>query len=472
MGGEHTQPPPDQFGGTQVRDDGKGPLLVSHRQRFVVVEGLDQGIEREFTGERVTIGTAHSNDFVLSDLTVSRNHCEVAVEGSRYVLRDLESTNGTTLNGTSILEAVLSPGSRIRVGETELLFEPRKKWERVSESKIDHFGELYGTSGVMRSVFGLLAKVAPTSLSVVISGETGTGKELAARALHHKSARNHKPFVVVDCGAISHNLIESELFGHERGAFTGADRARVGAFELADGGTVFLDEIGELPIELQPKLLRVLERKETKRLGSSSTTHVNVRVLAATHRHLIKMIQESTFREDLYYRLAEVVIKLPPLRSRKEDVPLLAERMVRAQTDAQQQRVLGLAPDAVQELQSRQWPGNVRELRNVIKRACALASSEYLSLQDIRVSAGLTAGSERPAALSSGGAGTVSISDELPIKEAREKWLAPIEKEYLLRLLRRCDGNLDSAADQAGLHRKSLERLLRQHNIKASSLRK
>jgi len=467
-------PTQEGFRGTQVRDDGKGPMLVAHRQRLVVVEGQDRGLEREFSSTRVSIGTSLSNDFVITDTTVSRAHCEIVIDRDRYLLRDLHSTNGTSVNGTPVMEAYLSPGARIRIGETEMLFEPKKKWERIPESKLDHFGELYGRASVMRSVFGLMARVGPTDLSCIIHGETGTGKELAAHAVHCVSHRADKPFVVVDCGAISHNLIESELFGHERGAFTGADRARAGAFELADGGTIFLDEIGELPLGLQPKLLRALERREVKRLGASASLVVNVRVIAATHRDLLGMIRDNLFREDLYYRLAEVVLKLPPLRSRKEDIPLLAERIVREQLRSNGASPIGIAPDALSELQGRPWPGNVRELRNVIRRAVALSSSQYLTLDELKTSWGASpSGAPMPndADNNSSASAATPIGDELPIKEAREQWVAPMEKEYLSRLLQRCDGDLDAAAEQAGLHRKSLERLLRQHGIKASALK-
>ncbi|MCA9580506.1 MAG: sigma 54-interacting transcriptional regulator, partial [Myxococcales bacterium] len=247
--------PTVNFRGTQVRDDGQGPVLLSHRQKVLVVAGPDQGKEQEVEGTRVTIGTAPSNDLQLRDHTVSRRHCEISVRNDRYYIRDLDSTNGTLLNGTPVVEGILSPGARIRLGDTEIIFEPKKKWERVTES--DSFGQLKGSSQTMRGVFAMLAKVAATELSCVLVGETGTGKELAARGIHENSARSKKPFIVVDCGAVSKTLISSELFGHEKGAFTGADRQRQGAFEAADGGTIFLDEVGELPLDLQPQLLRV-----------------------------------------------------------------------------------------------------------------------------------------------------------------------------------------------------------------------
>jgi DNA-binding NtrC family response regulator len=325
----------------------------------------------------------------------------------------------------------------------------------------------------MRAVFAMLAKVAATDLSCILVGETGTGKELAARALHDASVRGPKPFVVVDCGAVTKNLIESELFGHEKGSFTGADRQRVGAFEHADAGTIFLDEIGELPIDLQPKLLRALERREIKRLGAARHVEVDVRVIAATHRDLPAMIRKKEFREDLYYRLAEVVVDLPPLRDRREDIPLIAQRIVNEHA-SQGSVVRAVSPDALKDLAGRPWPGNVRELRNVLRRAIAMAQRELIQVEDLRA-----LGAERVSNLPPGGGGTVDlegqpigdVGDDLPIKEARERWVAPMEREYLVRLMRRCNGDLDKAAADAGVHRKSLERLLRQHGLKASDLR-
>ncbi len=457
------------FRGTQVRDDGTGPVLLEHRHRLLVSEGPDRGVEVEIPATKLTIGTADSNDLVLSDTTVSRRHCIVAVEGERYVLRDLDSTNGTEVDGTPVREAFLSPGARIRLGDTEIIFQPRKKWERVDVSRADHFGGLYGTTDSMRRVFALLAKLASTDLTCILSGETGTGKELAARAIHEHSPRAGKPFVVVDCGAISDNLIESELFGHERGAFTGADRQRIGAFEAAHEGTVFLDEIGELPIELQPKLLRVLERKEIKRLGAARMQETDVRVVAATHRDLPAMVREGSFREDLYYRRAEVVVPLPPLRERAADIPVIAQRVL-AEIAQEDGAVRTLAEPAMAALMRRAWPGNVRELRNVLKRAVLLSSGSVLSASDLGPESTATLRESQPPPPAAPD-GSMEVAEELPIKEARDRWVAPMEREYLVRVVRRCGGDLDKAAEEAGIHRKSLERLLRQHGLKAQDFR-
>ncbi|MGE0788713.1 MAG: sigma 54-interacting transcriptional regulator [Sandaracinaceae bacterium] len=460
------------FRGTQVTDDGTGPKILEHSHRLLVVDGPDRGLEVEIKATKLTIGSSSSNDLVLTDTTVSRRHALLAVEGERYVLRDLESTNGSVVDGTPVREAFLAPGARVQLGDTHIIFQPRKKWERIDVRHADHFGALYGTTGAMRSVFALLAKLSPTDLSCILVGETGTGKELAARAIHDHSPRAGKPFIVVDCGAISENLIESELFGHERGAFTGADRQRTGAFEAAHGGTVFLDEIGELPVELQPKLLRVLERREVKRLGSTKLSEIDVRVVAATHRDLPGMVKVNTFREDLYYRLAEVVVELPPLRERIEDIPVIAQRIL--SDFAIDGPVPALGDDAIAALSRRAWPGNVRELRNVLKRAVVLAHGPNLTARDLQLdSAGPLRDVASLAPPSAAGApeAPLEVAEDLPIKEARDRWVAPMEREYLLRVIKRCDGDLDKAATEAGIHRKSLERLLRQHGLKAGDFR-
>jgi DNA-binding NtrC family response regulator len=457
------------FRGTQVTDDGTGPKLLEHSHRLLVVNGPDRGLEVEIKATKLTIGSSSSNDLVLTDSTVSRRHALLAVEGDRYVFRDLESTNGSRVDGTPVREAFLSPGARVELGDTEIIFQPRKKWERIDVRDADHFGGLYGTTDAMRSVFSLLAKLAPTDLSCILVGETGTGKELAARAIHEHSSRGGKPFIVVDCGAISDNLIESELFGHERGAFTGADRQRIGAFEAAHQGTVFLDEIGELPIELQPKLLRVLERKEVKRLGSTKMQEIDVRVVAATHRDLAAMIKEGSFREDLYYRLAEVVVDLPPLRDRLGDLGVIASRILGEM--ASEGPVPALGDDALAALSRRSWPGNVRELRNVLKRAVVLASGSTLGAKDLQLDSSGPLRDTSGAPMSAAAAADLEVADDLPIKEARDRWVAPMEREYLARIIKRCGGDLDKAAEEAGIHRKSLERLLRQHNLKAADFR-
>lgn len=439
--------------------DGVPGQLSQHRMKLTVVAGPDAGAECDVVAARVSVGTAGTNDLRLSDDTVSRHHCEVLVRGDCYVVRDLGSTNGTFVDGVRVFDAPIEPGMQFCLGDTRIRFEPEQTWVPLGESEAEHFGELYGSSPVMRSVFALLEKVASVSLTSLIVGETGTGKEIAARATHQFSNRANGPFVILDCGAVNENLIEAELFGHERGAFTGADRSRAGAFERAHGGTIFLDEIGELPLELQPKLLRVLERKEVTRIGAGEPIEVDVRVIAATHRDLAGMVDGGTFREDLLYRLAEVVVRLPPLRDHREDISLLAQHIL-MQLDGPAR---SLAPDAVAYLSEQPWPGNVRELRNVVRRAAALSNSTTLLRESFERLEQVRASSKPPppAAFPPGG-GTPSA--ELTLREVRRT----TEREYLSKLLSLYAGDLDRAAQHARIHRKSLERLIRQHRIARS----
>src|SRR5689334_24314046 len=275
------------------------------------------------------LGTHPSADVVLDDPMVSRLHARLDVEDEDYVLRDLGSTNGTRVGATRIREACLEDGSVLELGGTRISFRLLDEPFEIRLADSDRFEGLIGRSVAMRELFAICDRVAPTEVPVIIQGETGTGKDLVARAIHERSLRRGKPFVILDCAAIPPGLIESELFGHEKGAFTGATSARAGVFERADGGTVFLDELGELPLELQPKLLRCLESGEVTRVGGEQPVRVDFRVIAATHRDLPRSITENRFRADLYYRLAVIRIAVPPLRDRREDIPLLAAHFAR-----------------------------------------------------------------------------------------------------------------------------------------------
>jgi len=366
---------------------GRKPLILK-KARFVVVKGKDQGKELVIQKALVTLGTLAENDLVLTDPTVSRNHAVVEEKVDGYVLRDLESTNGTFLDDVRVREGYLATGAVIRLGQTELTFSPLEERIEILRSAADHFGDLIGSSAAMREVFGILERVAPTDMTVLLEGETGTGKELAARAVHIHSRRKSGPFVVFDCGAVAPNLIESELFGHEKGAFTDAVSSRAGAFELADNGTLFLDEIGELAPQLQPKLLRALDQGEVKRVGAGRPQKVNVRVVAATNRDLEKEVKAGAFREDLYYRLSAVRVFLPPLRKRKEDIERIAVHLLNAIAGDLGKKITGLSPEAAEALMSYPWPGNVRELRNVLARAAALSEGKRIEARDLFLSQG------------------------------------------------------------------------------------
>jgi len=438
------------FAGTEVsRDEDGGASLREHVFVLKVLSGADKGKEIAVSQRVVVAGTLPGCELQLTDGRVSRRHFEIERIEDRYRLRDLGSTNGTEVDGVKLVEATLAPGAIIRVGTTDILFRPKKRWVRVPPAETDNFHGLVGQSRPMRDIFGLLERIAPSDLTVLLVGETGTGKEIAARAIHAASRRAAGPFVVVDCGAVAPTLVESELFGHERGAFTGAENARTGAFAYANGGTLFLDEIGELPHELQPKLLRALDRREVKPLGGVKTISVDVRVVAATNRDLSREVDKGSFRRDLYFRLAEVIAPLPSLRERLEDLPLLCDTLL-AQIAPSLKSAMPRDWTAV--LKEYEWPGNVRELRNYLRRAAIELEAGNVGLDHMpAIAARSVAGTSRP--------GEVDIS--VPLVEARKQWTAPYERAYLTKLLAQAEYDLDNASKIGGMHRKSLERLLR-----------
>ena len=374
--------PPEKADKTRVLSDVRR-TLVFKKARFSVAKGRDKGKELVLQKAVVTIGTLPTNDLTVTDTTVSRSHAAVEEKSDGYVIRDLDSTNGTFLDGVRVREAFLAPGSVIRLGETEIVFSPLEERIEVPKSEASSFGELIGGSSPMQEVYGILERVSGTDVTVLIEGETGTGKELAAKALHSHSKRAQGPFVVFDCGAVAPNLIESELFGHEKGAFTDAARLRQGVFELADNGTIFLDEIGELSLELQPKLLRALDQREAKRVGSDKPVSFNVRVIAATNRDLEQEVKAGRFREDLFYRLSVVRLAMPPLRKRKEDIETIASHLLAGISKEIGKKVTGLSSEAGNALAAYSWPGNVRELRNILGRAAALSSGDRIEARDL-----------------------------------------------------------------------------------------
>jgi DNA-binding NtrC family response regulator len=414
--------------------------------RLSVQDGPDSG--QSFIGAgRATLGTHESVDLVLHDRAVSRFHCEVVIDQGRALLRDLGSTNGTLVNGVVIREAYLADGAVLTIGNSRLVFHLSTEHVRVPISERDRFGGLVGASVPMRSAFTILEQAAASDATVLLEGETGTGKEAAAEAIHLESARREKPFVIVDCAAIPPELLESELFGHERGAFTGAVAARQGAFSAANGGTIFLDEIGELSPELQPKLLRALERREVKRVGSDSYSSVDVRVIAATNRNLRAEVNDKRFRSDLYYRLAVLELRLPPLRERADDLPLLVEHVLRQIGALEHSEAALLRSDAfVARLKRHNWPGNVRELRNHIERCLALRREAPLAASIAPAPAGEAAG----------------VNLDQPLRAARDAF----ERRYLERVLREQGGNVSAAARAAGFDRIGFYRLLWRHGLK------
>jgi two-component system, NtrC family, response regulator GlrR len=415
---------------------------------------------------RFVVGSALHCDLIIADPTVSRVHAEIEPRDDGLFVHDLNSRNGTFVGGVAVEAACVLHGFRIRVGATDLLVDyENAERKTVDRWPSDHFGPLFGHSHVMRELFSTLARLAPLEACILIQGETGSGKELVARAIHQASARASGPFVVVDCAALSESLIEAELFGHAKGAFTGADQSRVGAIETANGGTVFLDEIGELPLAMQPKLLRVLESSTVRRIGESKHREVNVRFLTATHRDLLSMVNRGEFREDLYFRLAVIPVRVPALRERVEDIGFLL-------TQFSEGSLGWLTPSLLHSLEARSWRGNVRELRNFAARARAVGPLEALALcaqlSGARepVTARLTGPPPAPHSSSTPPAaetGMPSLSQ--PFRAFREQWVGYGEKTFLQALLDRHDRNVAAAAKEAGLDRTYLYRLLKRHGL-------
>ncbi len=431
------------------------------RLALVVLSGEGRGEEFVMEGERLAIGKSSSNDIVLTHQTVSRSHCEILREGQGYVLKDLGSTNGTLLDGAEVREAFLKPGAVLTVGEVELKVRTFSERIEVLPSERTRFGGVVGRSQGMREIFGLLERLAPSDATVLLGGETGTGKDAMARAIHQASKRKERPFIVVDCGAVVANLIESELFGHEKGAFTGASERRRGAFELADGGTLFLDEIGELPLDLQPKLLRALEARSFRRVGGNTELSVDIRVIAATKRNLSVEVDRGKFREDLYFRLAVVPVDLPPLRERKEDLPLLVEHLLEGiQAGDPDAGELRMAEAAVEALAGHDWPGNVRELRNVLARAAFLARTGDGEIRLGHVPVGAPVG---------GGSGIAPTFDpQMSYRDTKSAFEQEFERRYVEWLLERHDGNISAAARSADMDRKYLHKLAKKHGVHPS----
>src|SRR5690349_22794473 len=346
----------EHLAGTRIRREATPAAVNLRRCKLVVIKGPQRGTEFVIASDVIRVGKASENDLAITDETVSRVHFEIVRDAKGYLVRDLKSTNGTFLDGAEIKEAYIRAGSVVGAGAVELKFTPFEERIEILPSEKETLGEMVGRSASMREIFGLIEKIAPTDATVLIEGETGTGKDMVARALHQLSKRTNAPFIVVDCGAVAGTLIESELFGHEKGAFTGAVTARQGAFELASGGTVFLDELGELSLDLQPKLLRVLEQREFRRVGGSKTLKVDLRVIAATRKDLRSEVEKGKFREDLYFRLNVVPITAPPLRDRREDIPLFIDHFL-AKLKAPGQQAPNLGDSTRAALHAHDWPG-------------------------------------------------------------------------------------------------------------------
>ena len=420
-------------------------------------------------GDVLRIGKGPDVDLVLRDPAVSREHCEIVRDERGFLLRDLGSTNGTRLDGAEVREGYLHPGAVITIGRVELQVRTYDEQIELSPSSRDRFGELCGDDPVMRSAFGLLERIADTDATLLIGGETGTGKDALARSVHAASKRSKGPFVSVDCGSLVASLVESELFGHEKGSFTGAVERRKGAFELAQHGTLFLDEIGELPLELQPRLLRVLEMRRVRRVGGNTELAVDLRVIAASHRNLLQEVERGKFRKDLYFRLAVVPVWLPPLRERRGDVPRIAEQLLERiygdQLPGEPRPALSAA--VAQALSAHDWPGNVRELRNVLERAALLGRGRGgLDLAAAGLLPVLGSGPGNPGDTSSEAA--ASFDPALSYGQTRAAFETDFERRYVRWLLERHAGNVSAAAREAGMDRKHLHHLAERHGLRST----
>lgn len=439
-------------GGTETlpaADVLRTPITSVRRFRLNVVEGPKIGLSYESKQDNCSIGSHPLNDLVIEDPTVSRFHCEIRITPQGPVVKDLSSRNGTILDGVQVLAGIPRSGSVLRLGATAARFQFGAETNPLPLSDRTRFGSLVGSSLAMRTAFALLERAAATTATVLMEGETGTGKGAAAESVHRESPRHNGPFIVVDCGAIPENLLESELFGHEKGAFTGATERHIGAFEDASGGTIFLDEIGELAPDLQPKLLRVLENREVRRIGSNAAKPVDVRVIAATNRDLRGEVNAGRFRPDLYYRLAVLKISLPALRQRPEDIPPIVDSLLSLLGISLEKNEWLRSADFMATLQRAAWPGNIRELRNYLERCSVFGS--VLPTQD----------GEEPETPS----GPEPVDLGVPFLQAREKVVANFERRYLEALLRAQKGKTGKAAEAAGIDRVFLWRLLRRHGL-------
>lgn len=421
------------------------PATGELRQReyeLSVLAGPDQGLSLR-VGAPLVVGNDPGAGLVLTDPTVSRAHLRLVPRADGMHVEDLRSTNGTFVSGSRVTELTVERATELRLGKTVLGVRPVDTSLRTPES-LPALDRLESESPLMQRLFGLAQRAAHSGSACLITGESGTGKEALARAMHAVSPRAGRPLVVVDCGALVPALMDSELFGHARGAFTGATEDRVGAFVRASGGTLLLDEVGELPWELQPKLLRVLDTRTVKPLGKNTTTQVDVRVIAMTHRDLEAEVAAGRFRQDLFYRLAVLTLRVPPLREHLEDLPLLTRRF---EAEAGGEGLM-LSFTELERLRAHAWPGNLRELRNVVTAAVA----------GVRVAPDAQPRPSRPA---------LPVDPQLPYKEAKELLVADFTRAYLAALADACGGNLSEMARRAQIARHHMRALLERHGLRS-----
>jgi len=435
---------------TQVVSGAGLPSRRRSKLRLDVVGGPDAGQSVVSDRRIVHIGTQPDNTLRLKDRSVSRIHVELTNTAEGIVVRDLGSTNGTYVAGIRVSEAIVPPGQELELGQSRVVVRATNQHVADPVSERCEFGLMSGSGPVMRALFALCERVAASDETVLITGETGTGKERCARSIVAASPRANRPFLVFDCGATPPSLIESELFGHVQGAFTGAVTNHVGIFERANGGSILLDEVGELPLAVQSRLLRAVENRTVRRVGGRNDVSFDVRILAATNRRLEEEVNSGSFRADLYYRLSVVQVRVPPLRQRREDVPILVRRLLQ-EMGAERQ----LDPELLQQLQDYHWPGNVRELANYLRR---------MMLGDHTMPGSPGEAVERDRI---GNWAATTDSDRLaPFKEAKESVVSQFEQDYLQRLLRQTHGNVSEASRVAQIDRTYIARLMAKHGLR------
>jgi len=431
---------------TEVAD---APERLRYGLRLAVLTGASKGLSRSIGRAGLVIGTDDNCDLVLQDRRVSRRHLRATPHPGGVRLQDLDSRNGVFLRGVRVTDAVAPPGTVVVVGTTELIVEPDEDLPSIPLTNADRIGGLIGRSPRMRQLFTLIERAAPTDYTVLVEGETGTGKEVVARTIHELSSRRVGPFVVFDCSATAEALLESDLFGHVRGAFTGAVAPREGAIRRAHGGTLFIDELNSLSLPMQGKLLRALETRRILPVGADQEIEVDVRFVAAANAPLHDEVKAKRFRQDLFFRISVVRIELPPLRDRREDIALLVGQFLQC-TDVGGE----ISGPNLDRLSAYKWPGNVRELRNVMERALALAGPGA-KFSDLPILLSDT----RPAL-------AWALDLDRPLNEVREQVVATAERQYAKHMLERTEGNVSEAARRAGVSRRHFTELVRKYGLR------
>jgi two-component system response regulator GlrR len=431
------------------RPDKKASRVQVHPWTVEVVAGPDKGKKAKTLDALVRVGTDPSNDLVLTDPTVSRRHVEIEGSAKGLLLKDLGSRNGVVVDGRQVLQAFVEPGDKLLLGNSRLAIRQDATTTEVELAGADFFGGLVGSSAPMRAVFALLRRAASEDVNLLIEGETGTGKELAARAVHHQSGRRNGPFKVVDCNLITEKNAEAELFG---------DKETPGAFEGGAGGTLFLDEIGELPLPLQPKLLRVLETREVRRPGDEKAKKLDVRVIASTNHNLDEDVGQERFRKDLYFRIAVARVRIPPLRTRRDDIPVLARHILKSLGAS-----FELSPQMLSLLDGYDWPGNTRELRNVLERGALMQETGNTNWLEF------LANPPKKGAEPQKSVGSLVVG--MPYHEAKDRVLADFERFYFAEVMKGAAFDMKIAEQKTGLSMQSLYRLLKKNGLRLKDLK-